>query len=111
MSISPAAFTDLLPPCLFHAATGWDCPLCGMTRGVTAVLRLDLAAAVGYNVFAPVAVLLAAWLAIRWIRRRTSISTKRAGVAPPRWLTVGLPVVLVAFTIVRNLPGMGALRA
>lgn len=36
-------------PCVFYELTGLQCPGCGNTRAVLAVLRLDLKAAFAYN--------------------------------------------------------------
>lgn len=36
-------------PCLFHRLTGLLCPGCGNSRAALALLRLDFAAAFGYN--------------------------------------------------------------
>ncbi|HWC26774.1 MAG TPA: DUF2752 domain-containing protein [Solirubrobacteraceae bacterium] len=46
-------------PCLFSAATGVDCPFCGMTHGVAALGAGDIAAAVAANPLSPLAVALA----------------------------------------------------
>lgn len=45
--------------CVFGAATGVDCPFCGLTHGVAALGAGDVAAAVAYHPLAPVAVALA----------------------------------------------------
>jgi hypothetical protein len=36
-------------PCLFYRITGFQCPGCGNSRAALALLRLDFAAAFGYN--------------------------------------------------------------
>lgn len=44
-------------PCLFHRLTGLQCPGCGSTRAVLALLRLDISAAVSYNLMFPLTAL------------------------------------------------------
>lgn len=41
----------LMPPCLFHKLTGFDCPGCGSQRMVHALLNGDFRAAWGFNPF------------------------------------------------------------
>lgn len=38
-----------LPPCAFHAVTGWPCPTCGTTRATLKLLQGELAAAFALN--------------------------------------------------------------
>jgi len=38
-----------IAPCIFHAVTGWPCPLCGSTRAFDALARGDLFAALAWN--------------------------------------------------------------
>ena len=40
--------------CVFHEFTGLSCPGCGNTRAVLALLRLDFAAVLRYNLLFPV---------------------------------------------------------
>lgn len=59
--------------CLFKNLTGHDCPGCGVLRGVSAVLHLDLAAAYALNRMNVVVISLLAYLFIRfWISNRLS---------------------------------------
>ena len=40
-------------PCMLHEITGLECPGCGLTRAIAAVVRLDFAAAFGFNALWP----------------------------------------------------------
>jgi hypothetical protein len=70
--------------CPFHALTGVPCPLCGMTRSVTATVHLHVHDALAHNPAGILAVLVAIALLVR--RPRPSVSV-------PRWL---VPVGLAA---------------
>ncbi|NLA36189.1 MAG: DUF2752 domain-containing protein [Actinobacteria bacterium] len=89
--------------CVFLASTGWQCPLCGLTRGTVAVLRGQWGEALSLNPYAYVVVaavalgLAAAFSpsmasAVRQIPRRASISG---------WALFG--VSLAVFFVARNL--------
>lgn len=85
------------PPCMFKLLTGWNCPGCGGLRMTYDVLHGDPAAAVTDNVFALVALpLLLVWVVVR---RRTG----RPPFTPAVYWVIGVSVV--AWTVVRNLPG------
>ncbi|MFI9272400.1 DUF2752 domain-containing protein [Kitasatospora sp. NPDC052896] len=92
------------PTCPFRQATGWWCPGCGGLRCVHALTHGDLTTACHDNLLA---VVLFAVLGVYWLRWAWAALT---GGPPPRlslgpgW-TVLLVVVLVVFTVVRNLPG------
>ena len=95
-------------PCPIHAATGWWCPGCGMTRAVHALLHGDVFGALSYNVFVPLVVLGTiiawwSWLGGAWNR-------------PVRWPSrvhqatwIALVGVFFLYGVLRNLPGFGAL--
>jgi hypothetical protein len=87
----------VFPVCPFKALTGWNCPACGGLRMTHDVLHGDFAAAVVDNVFLLVGLpLLAAWLLVRWRLGRT-LMTKPA--------IIVIVVAVIAWTVVRNLPG------
>lgn len=57
-------------PCLLAAATGVDCPFCGLTHGVVALGGGDVAGALAHNPLAPPAVGLAAAVPVALVRGR-----------------------------------------
>ncbi|MEY9943289.1 hypothetical protein ABH937_000344 [Kitasatospora sp. GAS1066B] len=92
------------PTCPFLQATGWWCPGCGGLRCVHALSRGELTTACHDNLLA---VALFAVLGVFWVRWLWSALT---GGRPPhlvltRGRLVVLLLVLLAFTVVRNLPG------
>ncbi|MCU0271452.1 MAG: DUF2752 domain-containing protein [Acidimicrobiales bacterium] len=96
---------SLVPECPLHALTGLWCPLCGGTRAVQALVAGDLGAAAGLNVLVVVAVPVLVVLWLRWTALRASgravsliALSNRAGAM--------LAAVLLAYMVVRNLPGM-----
>ena len=56
--------------CLFSAATGVDCPFCGLTHGVAALGAGDVGAALAANPLAPLAVALALSVPVVLLRKR-----------------------------------------
>lgn len=110
MTLASLSLTSLTPPCLFRALTGWECPLCGMTRGIDALLHFDLVGSVGFHPFAPAVAVVAVWLIGRTVWARVTRPGRRPAHRVPTWLAVVMPSVLILFTVVRNLPGMTALR-
>jgi hypothetical protein len=101
---------SLVPPCPFHALTGWWCPGCGMTRATHHLLHADVVGALRYNALLPFVLTLIALLWFDWYAR--TVGTLR--VLPrrvPAWARGVAIVVAVAFAVVRNMPGVGFLRA
>ena len=92
--INPDSF---FPQCPFRLLTGLNCPGCGGLRMTHDVLHGDLVAAINDNVLLLVGIpLLAGWILLR----------RRSGKSPltlPAAATV--VITLLAWTIVRNLPG------
>ena len=85
------------PGCPFRLLTGWNCPGCGGLRMTHDLLHGDLGSAVVDNVFLLVGLpMLAGWLLLRW----------RSGRRPmPRSAIAVVAVAVVAWTVIRNLPG------
>lgn len=96
-----------VPLCPFHAVAGLQCPLCGSLRAVNALARGQLVRALHDNVVFVLALPVVAALWLMWLTRARS---GRGMPSWPRWATVALIAVAVAFTVVRNLPAASALR-
>jgi hypothetical protein len=92
------------PTCPFLATTGWYCPGCGALRSLHDLLHGDLAGALARNPMTLVAVpyLLLAW--VTWVLRSTGRPAPRSTSLPTWtiWLLLG---AVVAFGVLRNLPG------
>jgi hypothetical protein len=99
---------SLVPECPLHALTGLWCPLCGGTRAVQALVAGDVGTAVGLNVLVVAATPVLVLLWLRWTALRASgrnvglVSLGNRGVT-------AVAVVLLAFMVLRNLPGLEAL--
>ncbi|HZE66405.1 MAG TPA: DUF2752 domain-containing protein [Sporichthyaceae bacterium] len=91
------------PVCPFHAMTGLWCPGCGSLRALHALTHGDLATAMQRNILAVLAVPFLAMAWVAWLGR-TLGRPRSTRVAPPAVLW-GLLVLIVAFGVVRNLPG------
>ena len=95
--------TQLLPACTFKTTTGLDCPGCGMTRGLHALLNGDVSRALSHNLL--LSVILATsvvWFGWNTIARRTGRRVLHLEFKQTTWIAIGLAVV--AFWVVRNLP-------
>jgi hypothetical protein len=90
------------PLCQFHRLTGLNCPGCGMTRAIHALLHGDALAALRANALLVGVVFL---LALRggWIAAKRLASGRAEAFFPVKWLWPLLGIALV-FGVVRNLP-------
>lgn len=94
--------TGGLPVCASQSMLGVDCPLCGGLRCVNSLARGDLAAALDHNVLLAVALPAAAVVWATWMV--TSLAGRHLRLpSPPKWLSIGLIALVVAFGITRNL--------
>ena len=90
-------------PCPFRFITGWYCPFCGGLRMVHDLAHGQLAAALHDDALALplLLIVVAAWLNLvagRW-RGRPVVRVRRPG-----WLWPAVAVILIAWTVLRNLP-------
>ena len=67
------AASAFLPPCLWHAWTGWPCPGCGTTRALVRLLHADALGALAANPLAAIVV----------------VAFVAGGLLAPVWLAVG----------------------
>ena len=91
------------PACPFLALTGYSCPGCGSLRAIHALAHGDVATALARN---PFAVVSAVWLTavwVRWLSRR--LTGRPAPWLAPAWMIWVLLGAVVAFWVLRNLPG------
>ncbi len=92
-----------LPPCPFHALTGWACPVCGSTRMLHELIHGHLGTAARYNavVLALLPVLLYGWLG--WTLQRLGYRRLPTWRVSPRVQQLGL-ALWFTFAVLRNLP-------
>jgi Protein of unknown function (DUF2752) len=64
---------EVVPPCPLRTLTGIPCPLCGMTRGVTAAVHAEFGRALFLNPASIVAVVATVLLLIAWRTKRVTI--------------------------------------
>lgn len=93
-----------LPPCLFHKLTGLNCPGCGTTRALHALLHGDVAGALRLNVMIVVTVPLLVYSVVRTVRGALIGTRPRPAGPLPAWLPWTIAGVIVVFWIARNIP-------
>ena len=91
------------PTCPFLAITGLYCPGCGALRAVHALAHGDVVTALARNPFAVVAL---GYVVIAWVLwlDRTARGRPVRWLAPP-WVLYGVLGVILAFWVLRNVPG------
>lgn len=99
--IDPNQPGSVLPPCPVHAYTGVFCPGCGATRAMHALVHGDLLHALAMNPLFTLALPLLLLLVLDKITRLPpSLSALALRISDARpWA-----VVLLAYTLLRNLP-------
>ena len=92
--------TGLYIPCPFHALTGLYCPGCGVSHFCSDMLRLNFASAVRQNM--AIAALLPVWVITAALRM---LFPDKVGKKFENIVCIASVVALIAFGIMRNLPG------
>jgi hypothetical protein len=92
------------PICLFHQTTGLLCAGCGASRALYHLLHGHLATAFRFNPLLIASLPCIGWFGARLLVRRWKDQPASASIRPV-WLWLIL-VVLVVFTVARNLPGL-----
>ncbi len=92
------------PLCPFRAMTGLDCPGCGTLRSIHDLATGNPAGALDHNLLAvaTVPLLLLVWLG--WVRRAWTGAPRPA--PKPRWVPLLVLGVVLAWWVVRNIPGV-----
>src|SRR5438874_10919905 len=95
------------PVCRFHQLTGLNCPGCGATRGLYALLHGHLQVALKDNAFF---ILLLATAAVRglWLVGQKALRQPTGSFFPAKWLWP-LLICALAFSVLRNLPSFSFL--
>ncbi len=94
------------PTCPFLATTGLYCPGCGALRATHDLLHGDIAGALARNPLAVLAVPYLLLALVTWLMRRAGHPAPRSTSLPPAVIWLLLATVL-AFGVLRNLPGWG----
>ena len=91
------------PTCPWLALTGTYCPGCGSLRAIHALAHGDPATAMARN---PLAVVAIGWLVVWFLvwARRTFTGRVRTTMAPA-WVLYGILGVVLAYWLLRNVPG------
>lgn len=103
--IDPAASPDVTLKCMTYKMTGFYCPGCGETRALHALLHGHIIQAFDYNLLFPIVAVVMAWFFL--VGLTTLICRKRVMWIPetfPVWLGIVIGVVIVLFTVLRNIP-------
>ncbi|MFK4084263.1 DUF2752 domain-containing protein [Kribbella sp. NPDC020789] len=102
--------TGLGIPCLLHATTGLNCPLCGSTRMAAALLRGDLNAAWHFNpvvlVLGPLIGLAVGYQVLSWALESLRLVRLPRLTMSPRLvdrLTLAVVTLLIVYGVARNL--------
>lgn len=88
-------------PCLFHLLTGLLCPGCGNSRAALALLRLDIKAALEYNMLFPLEFFYIGWVLLHCAA--AYLKGGRFAYRPPKpWLDIAVLTAVLLWVVLRN---------
>lgn len=102
-AVDPNTERGIYPPCPFKAYTGLDCPGCGLTRAVRALITGDPVRALDHNLLILVMLPVAVYTYVQWVASSFGKQLPSLRVKP--WMGWAFAVFVVAYWVVRNLPG------
>lgn len=102
-AVDPNTERGIYPPCPFKAYTGLDCPGCGLTRAVRALITGDPVRALDHNLLILVMLPVAVYTYIQWVVSSFGKQLPSLRIKP--WMGWAFAVFVVAYWVVRNLPG------
>ena len=100
----PSETGNLFPRCVFYTLTGFKCAGCGTQRALHALLHGDIATALRYNAFLPVAMLVVGGYLLAEARRTAWPRFHMA--LNNRWAALAIVAAIVAWWLLRNLFGL-----
>jgi hypothetical protein len=92
------------PVCPTYALFGVYCPGCGALRATHDLTNGDLAGAWAMNPLAVLAAPYLLWAWGAWLRR--TITQRPRKFLAPGWLVLAIAIGILAFGVLRNLPGL-----
>lgn len=107
LGVFPPTATAWYPKCTLYTQTGLHCPGCGLTRATHAALNGRIGEAVSQNVLVFVIV---PWLLLFVVRGlwhylwQIPLDRRRPTLRWPAWLSYTVLVLLLTFSVARNIP-------
>ncbi|MBQ7511032.1 MAG: DUF2752 domain-containing protein [Prevotella sp.] len=95
--------TALAPKCVFHAATGWSCPGCGMQRFLHAMMHGRFLEAIRYNYLLVVLIPYITLYAIQRLCLKGHAQQQWRKVLEGRTVTYALCILAPAWFVIRNI--------
>lgn len=92
-----------MPPCLFHKFTGLNCPGCGTTRGLHALVHGDIRQALRFNPLTVALVPFALYMTAKVVWSELT-GAKSQSKSLPTWFPWAFAAIIGAFWIARNIP-------
>ena len=95
--------SSFYPQCTFKQLTGLDCPGCGLTRAMHALMTGDPLRAINHNIFILAIFPLAAYTYTRWLLRST-VGYELPALRLSKKFNIAIVPIVLSFWLLRNLP-------